>query len=164
MPKITVIKLTSTGDEAWRYTGDVVVRDSEKLVLTAKFSKDDFFFNGMLLKKGDLFYEAYYRKKWYNVFEIYDRDDNHLKGWYCNVTAPATFRRWNISYRDLALDLLVFPDGRQIVLDEDEFAAEPISSDEMDHALSALDELKRIFTVPAGFNLQRDSVVRHFWA
>ena len=28
-----------------------------------------------------------------------------------------------IRYVDLALDLLVFPDGRQLVLDEDEFEA-----------------------------------------
>ncbi len=164
MPKITVIKLSSTGDEVWRYMGDVIVRDSEKIVLTAQFNKDDFLFNGMMLKKGDLFYEAYFRNKWYNMFEIYDRDDNHLKGWYCNVTAPATIRRWDVSYRDLALDLLVFPDGRQIVLDEDEFAAEHITPEERDQALSALDELKRIFTVPTGFNLQRDAVVHHFWA
>lgn len=164
MPKITVIKLSSTGDEVWRYMGDVIIRNSEKIVLTAKFNKDDFLFNGMMLKKGDLFYEAYFRNKWYNMFEIYDRDDNHLKGWYCNVTAPATIRRWDVSYRDLALDLLVFPDGRQIVLDEDEFAAEHITPEERDQALSALDELKRIFTVPTGFNLQRDAVVHHFWA
>jgi protein associated with RNAse G/E len=164
MPEITIIKLNATGKEVWRYNGQVIVRNSDKVVLSARFNKDDFLFNGMMLKRDDLFYEAYFRKKWYNIIEIYDRDDDRLKGWYCNVTAPANFQRWNISYRDLALDLLVFPDGRQIVLDEDEFADEDIPPEERLQALSALEELKQIFTVPAGFNLQRDAVVRHFRA
>ena len=164
MPEITIIKLTATGEEVWRYNGQVIVRNPDKVVLSAHFNKDDFLFNGMMLKRDDLFFEAYFRKKWYNIIEVYDRDDGRLKGWYCNVTAPANFRRWDISYRDLALDLLVFPDGKQIVLDEDEFAAEEIPAEERVQALSALEELRQIFTVPAGFNLQRDAVVRHFRA
>ena len=44
------------------------------------------------------------------------------KGWYCNVTTPASFDADGIRYVDLALDLFVHPDGRFTVLDEDEFA------------------------------------------
>jgi protein associated with RNAse G/E len=164
MDKINVIKLTSTGEEVWRYPGEVVVRNSEQVVITARFSKDDFLFHGMMLKKDDLFYEAYFRKKWYNIFEIYDRDDGRLKGWYCNISAPASFSRWSISYRDLALDLLVFPDGRQMVLDEDEFEMEITDQAVRRHALEALNELKQVFTLPEGFNLQRDTSVRQFRA
>jgi protein associated with RNAse G/E len=164
MAQLTIIKLTSTGDEVWRYPGRLVVRDSEKVVVTARFTKDDFLFHGMWLKKNDLFYEAYFRKKWYNIFEIYDRDDGSLKGWYCNVSALAAFSRWSISYRDLALDLLVFPDGRQTVLDEDEFENEIHDPVERMNALSALAELKEIFKVPADFRMQRDSVANRFLA
>jgi hypothetical protein len=45
----------------------------------------------------------------------------------------------------LALDLLVFPDGRQIVLDEDEFNALPLSEAERQSALAALAELQALF-------------------
>ena len=44
-----------------------------------------------------------------------------LRGWYCNIGKPALLDGDCLSYVDLALDLLVFPDGRQFVLDEDEF-------------------------------------------
>ena len=65
-----------------------------------------------------------------------------------------------MSYVDLALDLLVYPDGRQLVLDEDEFQA--LSLDTATHvkAQAALNELQRlasagkltqIYTDPKGF-------------
>jgi protein associated with RNAse G/E len=108
-----------------------------------------------------LFYEIYLRDKWYNIFEIYDRDDGKLKGWYCNVTYPAWIRRWDIVYRDLALDLLVFHDGTQKVLDVDEFEAIDIPTADRKQALKALDELKAIFQQPTDFRLQRDLVVRN---
>ena len=50
-----------------------------------------------------------------------------------------------VSYRDLALDLLVFPDGKQIVLDEDEFEALQIPQADKDEAIAALRELQLKF-------------------
>jgi len=68
--------------------------------------------------------EVYYTDRFYNIFEIHDRDDRYLKGWYCNVGPPAVMEADNrLSYVDLALDLWVVPDGVQTELDEDEFAA-----------------------------------------
>ena len=62
----------------------------------------------------------FYTDKWFNVFEIYDRDDGKLKGWYCNITKPAVIEDGSVSFVDLALDLWVSVDGKQTVLDEDE--------------------------------------------
>jgi hypothetical protein len=50
-----------------------------------------------------------------------------------------------LAYDDLALDLLVYPDGRQLVLDEDEFQGITISTEERRCALKALRELRRLF-------------------
>jgi predicted RNA-binding protein associated with RNAse of E/G family len=47
-----------------------------------------------------------------------------------------------VSYRDLALDLLVFPDGKQIVLDEDEFEVLQIPQADKENAVAALRELQ----------------------
>ena len=80
---------TTTAGKSGTIPAVSFLRDKEKVVIEAKFTKPDFLFNGMVLKKDDTFIEAYYRKKWYNIMEIYDRDDGHLKGWYCNVTRPA---------------------------------------------------------------------------
>ena len=65
-----------------------------------------------------------------------------LRGWYCNVGKPALLDGDCLSYVDLALDLLVFPDGRQVVLDEDEFLNLDLSPVDRQQALAALEELK----------------------
>jgi protein associated with RNAse G/E len=104
-------------------------------------------FMGITLKRGDRFMETFYTDRWYNIFEIYDRDDGALKGWYCNVSRPALFEGDNcLSYVDLALDLWVAADGTQTVLDEDEFAELELERDIRMKALAALEELKSHFS------------------
>jgi hypothetical protein len=55
--------------------------------------------------------ETFYSDRWYNVFEIYDRDDGKFKGWYCNIGYPAVIEKDTVSYIDLALDLWVSAEG-----------------------------------------------------
>lgn len=97
--------------------------------------------------------EIYFNDRWYNIFEIHDREDDSLKAWYCNVTLPAEFENGTVSYVDMALDLLVFPDGRQLVLDEDEFEALHLDQSQQQNALAALEELKLIFKDAENFRL-----------
>jgi protein associated with RNAse G/E len=99
----------------------------------------------VVLKKGDRFVEYYYSDRWYNIFEIYDRDDGKVKGWYCNVGMPAVFDDEIVSYVDLALDLWVSVDGTQTVLDEDEFEELDLSGELRKGALQGLTELKLHF-------------------
>jgi len=56
-----------------------------------------------------------------------------------------------ISYVDLALDLLVYPDGRQLVLDQDEFEALDLDLEDHKQSLKALAELKTLFKNPQPF-------------
>ncbi len=147
--KVTVIKRNPKGQETWRYRGEVIERGENYLILEAFFDRDDLAFHGMQLCRGDRFVETYYTDRWYNIFEIHDRDDDKLKGWYCNVATPAIIEGDSVSYRDLALDLLVFPDGRQIVLDEDEFAALSLSPKMRAQAQTALRNLQAIFDAGA---------------
>ena len=100
---------------------------------------------GVILKKRDRFVETFYTDRWYNIFEIYDRDDGRFKGWYCNVGQPAEITNGKVSYVDLALDLWVAVDGKQSVLDEDEFAALRMDANHREKALMALVELQQIF-------------------
>lgn len=144
MDRITIYKLDHLENEVWNYSGKVICRDPEKVVIEARFTKPDFVFKGMLLKKDDLFIEAYYRKKWYNIFEIYDRDDGNLKGWYCNVTCPAKISRWKISYQDLALDVFVHYGGESMLLDEDEFEDLTLTEHEKVSAWNAVRELQEL--------------------
>jgi uncharacterized protein len=145
MNKMTVVKLDPQRQEIWRYSGEVLARSANAVLIEAHFNRDDMEFHGMSLKRSDRFVEVYDRLRWYNVFEIYNRDDGALKGWYCNVTLPAEIEAEEIRYVDLALDLLVFTDGRQLVLDEDEFAELELDEATLVHARQALEELSALF-------------------
>jgi uncharacterized protein len=141
--EITVIKKNTLGQETWRYHGRLIDQTANCLVLEAFFDRQDLNLKGLLLGKGDRFIETWYTDRWYNVFEIHSRDDDCLRGWYCNIGAPAVWEGQQISYVDLCLDLIVFPDGRQIVLDEDEFAALEIPPETRQQALDALAVLQQ---------------------
>jgi hypothetical protein len=142
---VVVIKLDVAGNETWRYSGRVLERHANWLRLEAFFNRPDTPFHGILLARGDRFLETYYTDRWYNIYEIHDRLTDDLKGWYCNVTRPALFDDHQVSYVDLALDLLVFPDKTRLVLDKDEFALLPIDEVTRRQALAALKELESLF-------------------
>ncbi|HJS29373.1 MAG TPA: DUF402 domain-containing protein [Anaerolineales bacterium] len=145
MQKITVIKQDLAGQETWRYEGRVLARGENEITVEALFNRDDTPFHEISLLRGDRFVETYYDDRWYNIFRIHDRGDDRLKGIYCNVCYPAVITGSAISYVDLALDLLVYPDRRQIVLDEDEFSALPLPPEDCRKAREALEQLKRLF-------------------
>jgi uncharacterized protein len=146
MSKITVIKRDLQGQETWRYTGRVLEQGDNYILLEANFNREDTPFHGIVLKKGDRFVETFYVDRWYNIFEMYDHEDDRLKGWYCNIGFPAEITGEQVSYIDLALDLLVYPDGRQLILDEDEFNNMPLTPQEKHQALHALKQLQAEFT------------------
>ena len=138
---IIIIKLDPQGQETWRYPGQVINRTPNSILVEAYFNREDLLFHGITLRKNDRFIERYYTDRWYNIFQIHDREDDRLKAWYCNVTTPAQISETEISYVDLALDLLVYPDGEYLVLDEDEFGDLDIDEKIKRKALEAKDEL-----------------------
>jgi len=143
-PAITIIKLNPQRQETWRYSGRVLNRDTNSILVEAFFNRDDLPFHGITLKNNDRFFERYYTDRWYNIFEIHDRDDDRLKAWYCNVTTPAEISQGEITYVDLALDLLVYPHGDYLVLDEDEFKELEIDTQTRHNARQALSALVEI--------------------
>ena len=142
MPKITILKLNLKQQVTWRYKGNILAENDIKIVLQAFFNRENIPFHGILLKKGDRFVETFFFDRWFNIFEIHDRDSDQRKGWYCNIGFPAKKEGQVLSYIDLALDLLVYPDGKQLVLDEDEFDELSLTPDVKNQALKALEELK----------------------
>ena len=146
-PIITVIKRNPDGQEVMRYTGDILHQEQRTITLEAKFNHADVPVNHTILRRGDRFIEKYYTDRWYNIFEIHDREDGRLKGWYCNIGKPAVMEAGNgISYVDLALDLWVAPDGTQTILDEDEFATLDLDAETRSRARAALEELQNRFS------------------
>ncbi len=145
MRRIQVLKLDHKGVERWRYPAMVLWENSEGVLVEAFFDREYRPFHGIGLAPGDRFLEAYFWQRWYNIFQMHDRHSGMLKGWYCNVTSPATMSEEILSCRDLALDLLVYPDGRKLVLDEDEFAALKLDEVEARQARQALGQLQAVF-------------------
>jgi hypothetical protein len=137
--------LDTNNHETWQYQGEILEKSVNKIVIEAYFKRDDFEFNGIWLRRDDRFIETYFKERWYNIFEIHDRNDDHLKGWYCNISLPAEISESDIWYVDLALDLLVFPDGTQQVLDQDEFEALDIDENICQQALNGLKDLQQLF-------------------
>jgi len=74
---------------------------------------------------GDRAVEFFYDDRGYNVIVGY-APDGTLRACYCNICTPATFVLTQdgpeIHFIDLDLDVLVWPDGRCVVTDEDDFA------------------------------------------
>ncbi len=141
--QITVIKLDEEGEEKLRYDGVVLDRGRTYIKLEARFQIEEVQVEGLTFRKNDRFVEWFYSDRWYNIFEIHDRDDDHLKGWYCNFTRPALFEEGAISAEDLALDLLVYPDGDYVILDQEEYRGLDLPQEEKSQVRRALGYLKR---------------------
>jgi len=142
--EVTVIKRRHDGAEVWRYTGKVLERTTDAIVLEAFFTRNDMPLGYVTLRHGDRMVEYFYADRWYNIFQIHDVDDNHVKGWYCNFTRPAHLADGVVAADDLELDLFVYPDGRILVLDEEEFDALSLSADESGQVRGALETLRRM--------------------
>lgn len=142
---IVVVKNNHRGEEVWRYPGVVQKQTQSGILIEAFFNHSDVEFNQIHLKKGDRFLEVYPFGKWFNVYEIYERDDGKLKCWYCNFTRPVKISDQQVMFDDLALDLLVYPDGRQLILDEEEFADLHLPEEEREQVWEGLRALQAFF-------------------
>jgi len=142
---ITIIKRNHIGAEVVRYAGKVLRRSQDEILIEAAFSLETGMLVDVPIRRGDRFLETYYAKYWYNIYEIRDKEDGNLKGWYCNVAYPAEISEELIAFSDLALDLVVYPDGRQVVLDEDEFQALELLPDIKAQARAGLAQLQQLF-------------------
>jgi hypothetical protein len=139
----TVHKLDARGQSAMRYTGEVVERSADVVRLVAYWNRPHLDLGYARFEPGDRFIEWFYTGRWYNILEIHAAATDALKGWYCNVAAPAIITDDQIAYRDLLLDLWVSPAGVTTVLDEDEFEANAfLDGATRSAARAALAELK----------------------
>ena len=140
MTTITIHKLDHRGQEVLAYPGRVIRRTETELVVQTGWDRPAMELGYVTLEPGDRWREFFFRDRWYNVFEI-RTSDLRLKGWYCNITRPASITPTQVAAEDLALDLWVAPDGSSQVLDEDEFAALPLPPQERIAAKQALADL-----------------------
>jgi len=140
---ILVHKLAYDGHETWRWSGKLVERGEKATVIDAVFNGPQRDLGYMKLESTDLYHEFYYADRWFNIFQVF-RADGLMKGWYCNICKRASFSGNEISFVDMVLDVFVYPDGRSLVLDEEEFlekARTIYSPEDAAKAKSAVTEL-----------------------
>jgi protein associated with RNAse G/E len=74
-----------------------------------------------LISAGTTSHEFFWFDRWFNIFQFFEPDGS-LRNYYGNVCMPPTFDGRVLDYVDLDIDVVVWPDRRHQILDEDEFA------------------------------------------
>jgi len=141
---IAVHKLDTQGRFVLAYDGVVAEWLPDGVCVEATWTRPLLALGYTTFETGDRFTEWYYTDRWYSILQIHGVDGK-LKGWYCNVAAPATIAAGVVAYRDLLLDLWVAPDGQRQTLDEDEFAADAtLNASDRANAIAALAQLQAL--------------------
>ncbi|KUO16350.1 DUF402 domain-containing protein [Streptomyces dysideae] len=142
------VVLVKAGRTKIRYGSTLVSDDGTRVAVRAPWAGAgvrDFGF--VRFEPGDVFTEYYWRDRWYAVKEVRD-GTGALKGWYCDITRPATVSAGELVVEDLDLDLWRSADGTDVRrLDEDEFAESGLAETDPQAAaasVAALDELESL--------------------
>lgn len=144
MTTLNIEKRNHHGNVVWTYPGEILDRGESWICLRAIFDRHEANLGFVVFRLGDVFFEWFFSDQWFNIFEVHEGDSDIIKGWYCNITRPAVIEDHRVYADDLALDVFVTPKGTVILLDEDEFAALELSTDERMAALHAIQALRQL--------------------
>jgi predicted RNA-binding protein associated with RNAse of E/G family len=95
----------------------------------------------ILLPEGTVSLGYFWQDRSYNVYHWIDQQQDTV-ALYFNIADNTTITQKTIAWRDLTVDVLITPDGRCRVLDEDELPAE-IDSELLAYINRSRDELCR---------------------
>ncbi len=147
MSDITVTKRDEHGQNVLTYPGKVAQRDSNRWVyLQAIFQPQQAEAGPIVFYQGDMFHEWFYADRWYNVFRVEAGTSRVLRGWYCNITRPAVITAHQVKSDDLALDVLILPNGALHLLDVAAFNHLALSNHERAAAWGAVREITERYT------------------
>jgi hypothetical protein len=120
---ITEVKLTASGDRQ-EFVCRLLDRSATHVVVLYK-SQEPRRVGDLRLPKGTVTYGYFWQGRPYNVYHWMHPDGSTL-GYYVNLADAVQFRPQAVEWQDLALDLLLSPDGARVqVLDEDQVASLP---------------------------------------
>ncbi len=150
---VMALKLAPDGSPRARYRGTIIaITEHEQWVeIEARWTHAPVTVGGLRFAPGDTLREFYSSVLPFNVFAVHD-PSGALRGWYANVTHPT---RVDVSepvplliWQDLYLDLVAFPDGSFVSMDDDELAASGLARTDpvlCRRIIAARDELVRRF-------------------
>ena len=100
--------------------GGVLSESPELIVLVAKFEEDVHHNDLGHIKAGTISFEHFLFQKWYNIFRFH-QPSGELLAYYINISMPPILEGNTLSYIDLDIDVVVWPDKLVNVLDLDDF-------------------------------------------
>ncbi|GAA2053683.1 DUF402 domain-containing protein [Catenulispora yoronensis] len=148
-----IVRLLKAPRPDVEYPATVLHDDGDHLAVRAPWFGDEPRDMGFaVFEPGDVWIEHFWRTRWFSIKEV-QAADGTVKGWYCDVTRPATVlppadpaEAARLAVADLDLDLWLSGDHTSILrLDEDEFEASGLADREPDtaaRALASLDDLE----------------------
>lgn len=102
------------------WNGGLLSHSPESIVLVAKFEEAVEHNDLGCIKAGTISFEHFWFDRWYNIFRFH-KPNGELLAHYCNVAMPAVLESDVLSYVDLDIDVIRWPDGLTQVLDRDDF-------------------------------------------
>jgi hypothetical protein len=148
---LRVVKVAPDGRAVTEYPATVVDAGAPRpwIAVEATWTHRAYDLDGLLFLAGDTLHEFFSPAHWFNVFSVF-APDGTLRGWYANVTYPATLDAATepptLTWHDLYLDVVALPDGAVVIRDEDELAESGLSVSEStlyERILVAQDEILR---------------------
>ena len=100
--------------------GGVLSESPELILLVARFHEDVHHNDLGHIRSGTISFEHFWFDKWYNIFRFH-QPSGELLAYYINISMPPILEGNTLSYVDLDIDVVVWPDQRVEVLDRDDF-------------------------------------------
>lgn len=131
------------------WTCELVRDDPGAIHLLGKFDDEVIHPELGIVRQGTISHETFFLDRWYNYFLFYE-PTGAFRNFYFNICMPPSVGDGIVDYVDLDLDLIVWPDGRVVTLDVDEFEFNSVKyqypEDVRLNALSALERLNSALT------------------
>jgi hypothetical protein len=117
---IQVVSKNFDGSKVKTWPAYILEQTQSLLVLEAAFPHTVNHPQIGVIEQGAVSIEYYWFDRWHNVFKFLDSAGS-LRNYYCNINLPPQFANRTLTYVDLDLDVLIYPDFTFKILDEDEF-------------------------------------------
>lgn len=102
------------------WTGHLLRRNSERILLEGFFDADVSHPDLGLIRNGTRSVESFFADRWYNHFAFYEPAGD-FRNHYINISMPPEIGDASVDYVDLDIDIIIWPDGRVDLLDQEEF-------------------------------------------